>query len=656
MRKNSQRFIMFVIGVALALCINVFVAPRVKDSLKNSLDFSKGTQLVYTADSEDARTVQQTAEVLRKRIAAFGATDTDMAVTEAGIAIQFTGVEDVETLRKNLTKAGTLTMRNSDDELIMDASVLDPEMPVTVLKNGEDVVVVLNVKDTDTFYEKTATQAAATNKMMVIWVDFDEATDSYAAESSSNNPKYLAAATVSSGINGSCYINTQHTYEDALAQVVTAQSGALPAAVTEVALNEIDSKFGNGSIISLAGLVILMGVLIYRYGIAGITTSLMLRLNAVGYFNFTAKLGVPYNTLTVACFFISVIIGLMIIKPELKEFKTNLLRGRNLQSAVDSGLAVNERTAWEIAVAQIALGGLGYLFFRNTVGNFAGCVLIGGLCNLVLYVLWNRLMLKDLVYSGYFTDLKMYCVKPEQLPDVEKGESYKEEPSKFNFDFAALLKGNLGYIVYGLSFAAIILAVNSADKAVLLKTLCVAAIFALVATLYVSVAYKQRYALMPVFIMFDAFVALLLTVIGSNVKFAGIILAAVALSVAVLFCIIGKYREGFKSLAREKINEDKLNKLVNSVLNGFAEDYCVTAMEIAAVALLAVLIGVRNIWVFVSVTLLAVSALVTGALIASKYWYSEATKYIDRKPRKSTKKKGNKERSETTIFGLNEVK
>ena len=54
--------------------------------------------------------------------------------------------------------------------------------------------------------------------------------------------------------------------------------------------------------------------------------------------------------------------------------------------------------------------------------------------------------------------------------------------------------------------------------------------------------------------------------------------------------------------------------------------------------------------------LACVSALVTSVLLASKMWYQSVKKNMDRKPRKSNKKKGSKERSETVIFGLNEVK
>ncbi len=657
MRKNGQRLTYFVIGIVLALFISVFYGPKAKAQQNVGLDFASGYQLVYRVDSSDEAVVRQAAEVLEKRILSYGAKDCEYTVSGSDITLRFTGIEDVEAMRKNITKKGELTMRNSDDDLIMDASVLNPAAPIALSTSGDDEVIVLNVQDTDTFYQKTASQAAATNKYMVIWVDFEEGTQKYSDESSKNNPAYLAAATVTSGIEGSCYINTHHSHEEAFQQVVLAFSGALPAAVSETSFNEISARFGSFETIwkgIIIGSLAAAGGLVYLFGAAGCTTMLMMLLNAIAYFAFTALLGGRFDSYQLAAYALSAFGGILMMYPVLKEFKLNLLRGRNMQAALDNALAVNGRTVWEGAVVQITLGGLGMLIFRSDLSQAAGSVLIGGICNLLLFVLWNRIMLKDMVASGYCSNLKLFRVDPAKLPDVEKGEAYVEKAASVNVDFASLLKGKLPYIIFAISLAAVLLIAGSAEKTALWKALIIAAIVIVMIEAYVLFAYKDRYALMPLFLCFDAMIGVIAAVTGSG-KFAGMVLCAVALSAIGLFTLIGTYRSEFKSIAREKLNEEKIGKFVNTLLGRFTENYCYAAVMLL-VLVLVLAVTAKNLQIFTACILVRAGAFVSATLLASKGWMEQIIKFIDRRPKKSNRKKGSKERSETVIFGLNEVK
>ena len=657
MRKNGQRLIYLVIGIVLALFISVFYGPKAKAQQNVGLDFANGYQLVYKVNSSDEAVVKKAAEVLQKRILSYGAKECEYIISGSDVTIQFTGIEDAEAMRKNITKKGELTMRNSDDELIMDASVLNPDAPIALSKSGDDEVIVLNVKDTDTFYQKTASQAAATNKYMVIWVDFEEGTQKYSDESSKSNPAYLAAATVTSGIEGSCYINTHHKHEEAFQQVVLAFSGALPAEVSETAFNEITARFGSFETVwkgIIIGSLAAAGGLVYLFGVAGCTTMLMMLLNAIAYFAFTALLGGRFDGYQLAAYALSTLGGILMMLPVLKEFKLNLLRGRNMQAALDNAMAVNGRTVWEAAVVQIALGGIGMLLFRNDLLQAAGSVLIGGICNLLFFVLWNRFMLKDLVASGYCSNLKLFRVDPAKLPDVQKGEAYVEKESSVNINFAALLKGKLPYVIFAVSLAALLLVSGNAEKTALWKALCVAAIVIALAEVYVLFAYKDRYALMPLFLCFDAMIGIIAAVTGTG-KFAGMVLCAVALSAVGLFTLISTYRSEFKGIAREKLNDDKISKFVNGLLGRFTENYCYAAVMFL-VLVLALAITAKNMQIFTACVVVRAGAFVSASLLASKGWMEQITKFIERKPKKSNKKKGGKERSETVIFGLNEVK
>ena len=658
MKKNSQKLVMCIIGVILALCISIFYGPKAKRNQNVSLDFADGNQLTYTVASSDEETIRKTAEVLDKRIRRYGAADTDYIINGSDIVISFTGVEDVEAMRSNITRKGELTMRNSDNELIMDASVLNANAPIALSKSDDNTVLVLNVADEDTFYEKTANQAAATNKFMILWVDFNEASDSYATESAKTNPSYLAAASVTSGIRGSCYINTHHTYDDAFKQVVLVYSGALPAEIKETSFNEITSKYGSFDTVWTVTLVasLLAGaVLAYEFGIAALPTALMLLVNAVLFCNFTALLGGAFDSFQLMAYILSAAVALFMMYQILKEFKNGLLRGRNLQVSLDNAFNANARSMWETAVAHIALGALGFLFTGNDMRRFAGSAVIGGICNLVLYVLWNRLMLSDMVASGLFTDLKLYRVNPAELPDVEKGENYQEKPGLFKFDFAGILKGNVPYIVFGVAVAALLLLTGFAGRDLVIKVLIIAAVFTALVTVYVGFAYKSHYAYMPLMLVAVACALSVVAVVFRDSRYAGIILCGCALAVAMLFKLISVLRGEFRTISREKLNDDKVSKFVNSQLNSFSDGFCRSAVAVLVLRIIVSVVS-KNFIICV-VTVLAIAVVyIAAVLLAGKFWLNETKKYMARKPKKSNRKKGKKERSETVIFGLNEVK
>ena len=658
MKKNSQKLVMCIIGVILALCISIFYGPKAKRNQNVSLDFADGNQLVYTVSSSDDEVIRKTAEILEKRIRRYGAADTDCIISGSNITISFTGIEDVEAMRSNITRKGELTMRNSDNGLIMDASVLNANAPIALSKGDDSTVLILNVADEDTFYEKTATQAAATNKYMILWVDFNEGTDSYATESAKSNPSYLAAATVTSGIKGSCYINTHHTYDEAFKQVVLVYSGALPATVSETAFNQISARYGSFDSIwtfTLVASLLAGAVLLYEFGVAALPTTLMLLVNAVLFSNFTALLGGTFDSFQLIAYILSAAVALYMMYQLLKEFKNGLLRGRNLQVSLDNALNVNARSMWETAIAHIVLGGLGFLFTGNDIRRFAGSALIGGICNLVLYVLWNRLMLSDMVASGSFTDLKLYRVNPAELPDVEKGESYQEKPSMFKFDFARILKGNVPYIVYGIAVAAALLLAGFAERDLVFKVLIIAAVFTALVTVYAGFAYKSHYAYMPLMLVAVACLMTAVTVIFNDGRFAGIILCGCALATALLFKLISSLRQEFKTISREKLNDDKVSKFVNNLLNRYSDGFCRSAIAVVVLRLVVSIIS-KNFIICVITVLAVAIAYIAAVLLGGKFWMNETKKYMARKPRKSNKKKGNKERSETVIFGLNEVK
>ena len=76
-----------------------------------------------------------------------------------------------------------LTFRNSSDELVMDSSVLKAGSVKVVENqyNPGEYSLSIGIKDIDTFHKETS-KIRENNDYLVMWLDFEEGTDSFTTE------------------------------------------------------------------------------------------------------------------------------------------------------------------------------------------------------------------------------------------------------------------------------------------------------------------------------------------------------------------------------------------------------------------------------------------------------------------------------------------
>ncbi|MBR0385195.1 MAG: hypothetical protein IJI05_01445, partial [Erysipelotrichaceae bacterium] len=147
MKKNNFKLIAAAVLTVLMLVTAVLAQHGLRDQLKLDGQFAGGTELTYQIDSTDAATVRKAADVLTKRFYNAGATAVETEINGSNVILKVSGIEDFTPLRGLVTRTGKLTFRNTADELLMDASVLDSKLPVTVSTANDMVYVNLNVKD-----------------------------------------------------------------------------------------------------------------------------------------------------------------------------------------------------------------------------------------------------------------------------------------------------------------------------------------------------------------------------------------------------------------------------------------------------------------------------------------------------------------------------
>lgn len=641
MRKNSGKLTMALLGLVLALLVGVFAG---KDLIKESYydsEMADGYKVVYEVASADPAIVSKDAEIIARRFRLLGASAVKTSIDGSTITAVVTGLSDIETKKTLMTRTGILSFRNSKDEMLMDGSVLADEMPLSVTTNGESTYIQIKVKDKVTFKEKTQQLTGETDKMMVLWVDYADG-QSYEAESKKNIPAYLGAATVSAAIDSDCYITTHHSAAETKELVALVSSGMLQASITEKSFEPVEAENGKNAAGSaywgiVIAAVIVCALLAFIYGVPGIVTGVMSLGYAAAFFKSNQLLGVVFNSKAIALFAMSIATGMMITVNAYEKARKEMLKGRNAVASYDDAFKSVRKASWEAAIAQIVIGLVITLFYRGTMLQEASCITAGGVCNLLFFILLNNKIVRDLNESNYLNK-SLYRISEKDLPDVEKGETYEKQTTRY--DISKYLNNKIALII------AVLLAACGCVVAVLhleagVPTLIAACVSAVLAALYAFWQYRRDVAS----ITLAALAGFLAAAGASTLLLKGFStgLMGMACAAAVIFLYLNELKNNYRVISREKINEEKLNRVVNESINSLN-----VALNIGFTAALAFDTITRQIDITEFLWLIPVFVAI---VILTSLWLNE-TRKGNRKNR--TRKSNKKELKENTIFGINE--
>ena len=296
--KNKKKKVILTTCVLLlvtALVCYLFVP--LFSSLKFGLDLQGGFEILYKAESIDGSKMTQekltaTYKTLSKRIDSLGVSEPEIVLEGSNrIRVKLAGVTDPETARSQLSTVATLSFRDVDDNLLMTSDVLSSGVAARV---GQDKsgnpAVALSIKDKDKFYEVTNSISQKTNgdNMIVIWLDYNEMTDSFSNEKSmcgTSSSNCLSAATVSQGFASDVIIQGSFTQEEVQNLVDLINSGSLPSKLTEISSNTVGASFGDQTlqktlIAGIIGVVAISAILIIIYHFAGLISSIAMIIYA----------------------------------------------------------------------------------------------------------------------------------------------------------------------------------------------------------------------------------------------------------------------------------------------------------------------------------------------------------------------------------------
>jgi len=232
------------------------------NSIHLGLDLNGGFEILYEVESLDGSDVTDaeltsTRKTLSRRIDGLGVTEPNIEVSLPNrIRIGLAGITSPEEARNMLGKTANLTFRDVNDNLLMDASVLESGSASIGQGNTPgSIAVVLTIKDIDKFYEVTnkISQMSAGENLIVTWLDFEEGVDTYKAYEGTcngeNGINCISAASVSEGLaSRNVTIEGSFTEKEANNLKELINSGSLPTKLTEISSKTVSAAFGIDSL------------------------------------------------------------------------------------------------------------------------------------------------------------------------------------------------------------------------------------------------------------------------------------------------------------------------------------------------------------------------------------------------------------------------
>lgn len=438
--KVGKNLLLILIVVAALITI---LFPLLKD-YKFGLDLQGGFEVLYEVESIDGGEVTKdmvtsTYKTLEKRIDVLGVSEPSITVEgDNRIRVQLAGITDKEEARNILSKAATLSFRDTSDNLLMSADVLN----AGGAKVGEDEyknpVVSLSVKNKDEFYSVTKKVSEMQDNRIVIWLDFDPMTDSFSSEESKcgslSDSRCLSVATVSQGFASDVIIQGNFEEEEVKTLVDLINSGSLPTKLNEVSSKTVAASFGEDSLnktftagIIGISLVILFMIAIYKFSgfIAGIA---MLIYSFVTLFVFWLVGGV-LTLPGIAAMVIGIGMAVDGAVITFSRIKDELYKGTSLHWACVKGNKSSIKSIIDANVTTLIAAFILFYFGESSIKGFATMLIISTFVTMVIMVALTRWLIKLFVKTKYF-DEKLYLFIGVKNKDIVS--SYNKDPKSLH--------------------------------------------------------------------------------------------------------------------------------------------------------------------------------------------------------------------------------
>lgn len=449
---KKSRLAAFGIIVATIIAVIIAFASDIRNSMTLGLDLQGGFEILYQVtplEGQEMPDMEAVVSSVRKRVDVLGVSEPEITVEgNDRIRVSLAGVDSPDQARRIISSTANLTFRDVNDNLLMDASVLEEGGASVGQDQYGNYVVNLSLKDSDTFYQVTSeiAQRSSGQNLIVAWLDYEER-QSYAAESRKEDPAYISAATVSEGISGnSAQISGNFTQESATELKDLINSGSLPVQLTEQYSDVVSADYGLGafSTTMLAGAIGVAAVMLFMicvYRLPGVISAITLAVYIFVVFLLYNAMGAVFTLSGIAALVLGVGMAVDSNILTFERIKDAMYHGRSVQSAFREGSRESFRTILDAQMTTLISAIILYLLGTGSVKGFATMLIVSTLTTLLLIVFVARFLLGLLVKSGCLDGrYELFSVRKNDVPDVSKNEERRKFPIFRKFDFVGKAK------------------------------------------------------------------------------------------------------------------------------------------------------------------------------------------------------------------------
>lgn len=449
---KKSRLAAFGIIVATIIAVIIAFASDIRNSMTLGLDLQGGFEILYQVtplEGQEMPDMEAVVSSVRKRVDVLGVSEPEITVEgNDRIRVSLAGVDSPDQARRIISSTANLTFRDVNDNLLMDASVLEEGGASVGQDQYGNYVVNLSLKDSDTFYQVTSeiAQRSSGQNLIVAWLDYEEG-QSYAAESRKEDPAYISAATVSEGISGnSAQISGNFTQESATELKDLINSGSLPVQLTEQYSDVVSADYGLGafSTTMLAGAIGVAAVMLFMiciYRLPGVISAITLAVYIFVVFLLYNAMGAVFTLSGIAALVLGVGMAVDSNILTFERIKDAMYHGRSVQSAFREGSRESFRTILDAQMTTLISAIILYLLGTGSVKGFATMLIVSTLTTLLLIVFVARFLLGLLVKSGCLDGrYELFSVRKNDVPDVSKNEERRKFPIFRKFDFVGKAK------------------------------------------------------------------------------------------------------------------------------------------------------------------------------------------------------------------------
>ncbi|MGE6415975.1 protein translocase subunit SecDF [Planococcus kocurii] len=451
MKARSRIVAFFLIVIVLVGLIGTTSLPISKD-IKLGLDLQGGFEVLYEVQPlEDGEEITQdiladTTDALMSRINVLGVSEPVITIEgDNRVRVQLAGVEDQATARELLSTEANLTFRNVEDEVMLTGNDLKQgEAAANFDENGQPIVI-LELNDSGKFAEITSeiSQMPPPSNVLVIWLDFEEGVDSYAAEMAKPNQKFVSAPSVSQRFNSpSVEISGAFTVEETQNLAGILNAGALPVSLTEIYSTSVGAQFGNEALdqtifaATIGVFLVLMFMLIY-YRLPGliavVTLSVYIYLILLVFEIISGVLTLPGIAAIVLG--VGMAVDANIITYE--RIREELRIGRTVKESFKAGASSSFSAILDANVTTLIAAVVLFWFGNSSVKGFATLLIISIIVSFLTAVWGSRLLLGLLINNGILDGkLGWFGLRKSQVHNRTESLEILDLSTRFDrFDF-----------------------------------------------------------------------------------------------------------------------------------------------------------------------------------------------------------------------------